>query len=292
MKRTRKTEHPIAAAQRIGEQFHRWQGAGLKKAVRLVMRNPAPESWRVDYYRLGTTGRVVATKTFKTRDGASNTAKRDVDRGWIWDDDATVDVGSAVVREGGSKRNPAGWQQAEASATVRRATQTGTLADRQAAHAALAKVAARRRPSPLPNPAKDAGAKAYRAAVLASRKASERRYNLPAGSSRAAVTTANARWKSAAEERDRLGGELPAAVRAAVDAELAALANPSRNPAIRHDLFEFDRRGFASFCSRATRAEVADALRQVEAQIATMAPGTSARAGAYSVRDALGNWLR
>jgi hypothetical protein len=33
----RKREHPIAAAQRLGEQFHRWQGAGLRKAVRLVM---------------------------------------------------------------------------------------------------------------------------------------------------------------------------------------------------------------------------------------------------------------
>ena len=73
-------------------------------------------------------------------------------------------------------------------------------------------------------------AKAYKAAVLASRKASERRFNLPAGSSRAAVTTANARWKSAAEERDRLGRELSDDVRRAVDAELSAIPNPRRNP--------------------------------------------------------------
>lgn len=42
MKRTRKIEHPIAAARRLGEQFHAWQGAGLRKAVGvLTRRNPA-----------------------------------------------------------------------------------------------------------------------------------------------------------------------------------------------------------------------------------------------------------
>lgn len=80
-----------------------------------------------------------------------------------------------------------------------------------------------RRPMPARNPRPDADAKAYKAAVLASRKAAERRRNLPPGSSRAAVTTANARWASAAEYRDRLGQELPAGVRAKVDAEIREL---------------------------------------------------------------------
>jgi len=39
-------------------------------------------------------------------------------------------------------------------------------------------------------------------------KASARRRDLPAGSSRAKVTTANARWSTAAEERDRIWGAL------------------------------------------------------------------------------------
>ena len=46
--------------------------------------------------------------------------------------------------------------------------------------------------------------RAYLAAYRASVKAAKARADLPAGSSRARVTTANARWKSAAEERDRL----------------------------------------------------------------------------------------
>jgi len=257
MKR-RKTEHPIVAAQRLGEQFHRWQGAGLKKAIRLVMPRRNPDT-TLHFTDLGDLYRAAVRATEQS-DALDRENQARVDAGGM-PDKAAITAQTNLIAElkawvdgqdwfaynGEAKpllrwptdapwfrrrvaRNPAGWQHAEASATVRRATQTGTLADRQAAHAALAKVAARRRPSPLPNPAKDAGAKAYRAAVLASRKASERRYNLPAGSSRAAVTTANARWRSAAEERDRLGSELPAAVRAAVDAELA-LSNPRRNPA-------------------------------------------------------------
>lgn len=39
-------------------------------------------------------------------------------------------------------------------------------------------------------------------------KASEARQSLPAGSSRARVTSANARWSSAAEERDRVWQQL------------------------------------------------------------------------------------
>jgi hypothetical protein len=102
-----------------------------------------------------------------------------------------------------------------------------------------AEMAAIQNPSPArrnPTVGDARAVKAYKAAVLASRKASDRRFNLPAGSSRAAVTTANARWKSAAEERDRLGRELSDDVRRAVDAEMAAIQNPSparRNPSPR-----------------------------------------------------------
>lgn len=39
-------------------------------------------------------------------------------------------------------------------------------------------------------------------------KASEARQKLPAGSSRARVTSVNARWASAAEERDRVRQQL------------------------------------------------------------------------------------
>lgn len=44
----------------------------------------------------------------------------------------------------------------------------------------------------------------YKSATIQSAKASAAREALPAGSSRAKVTTANARWARAAEERDRL----------------------------------------------------------------------------------------
>jgi len=42
------------------------------------------------------------------------------------------------------------------------------------------------------------------------RKASEARAALPPGSTRARVTTANARWARAAEERDRVAAQLTA----------------------------------------------------------------------------------
>lgn len=44
----------------------------------------------------------------------------------------------------------------------------------------------------------------YKAASVQSAKASAAREALPAGSSRAKVTTANAKWARAAEERERL----------------------------------------------------------------------------------------
>jgi len=44
----------------------------------------------------------------------------------------------------------------------------------------------------------------YLAADRKSKAASDRRANLEPGSSRAAITTANARWATAAEYRDRL----------------------------------------------------------------------------------------
>lgn len=46
--------------------------------------------------------------------------------------------------------------------------------------------------------------KALKAAEAKSKKLSEARMRLPAGTSRAQVTTANARWARAAEERERL----------------------------------------------------------------------------------------
>jgi len=51
-----------------------------------------------------------------------------------------------------------------------------------------------------------------RAAEQKSLAASDRRRALPPGTSRSRVTTANARWISAAEERDRLRRELAAAL--------------------------------------------------------------------------------
>ena len=49
-------------------------------------------------------------------------------------------------------------------------------------------------------------------AQAASLKAAEDRGNLPAGSSRARVTTANARWRTLAEYRDRVQADLNAAL--------------------------------------------------------------------------------
>lgn len=53
--------------------------------------------------------------------------------------------------------------------------------------------------------------KALAAAQRKSMKAAEARARLPAGATRARVTTANARWARAAEERDRIERELRAA---------------------------------------------------------------------------------
>ena len=64
-------------------------------------------------------------------------------------------------------------------------------------------------------------AREYRSACMASHKASRARADLPIGSSRAKVTSANARWRCAAEERDRLAELLPVDVRAVVDAAVA-----------------------------------------------------------------------
>lgn len=63
---------------------------------------------------------------------------------------------------------------------------------------------------------------AYVRAADASHRASEARRALPPGSSRARVTSANARWKSQAEERDRLGRELPADFTSAVQSALGS----------------------------------------------------------------------
>lgn len=46
-------------------------------------------------------------------------------------------------------------------------------------------------------------------------KWAERRHALPAGSSRARVTTANANWARAAEHRDRIADQLDKAIAAA-----------------------------------------------------------------------------
>jgi len=60
-------------------------------------------------------------------------------------------------------------------------------------------------------------AKLYAQAVEQSERASDVRAALPIGSSRARVTTANARWMSAAENRDRIMNSL---VKAMADAGL------------------------------------------------------------------------
>lgn len=62
---------------------------------------------------------------------------------------------------------------------------------------------------------------AYIRACEASTKAGNARRNLPAGTSRARVTSANARWSNAAEHRDRLGADLLPDTRAAIQRELA-----------------------------------------------------------------------
>jgi hypothetical protein len=54
--------------------------------------------------------------------------------------------------------------------------------------------------------------KALAKAQAASTKASEARAALPAGSTRARVTSANARWMRCAEERDRIQAELDKAI--------------------------------------------------------------------------------
>lgn len=70
----------------------------------------------------------------------------------------------------------------------------------------------------------------YIRAVEASERASEARRALPPGSSRAKVTTANARWISAAEERDRLAAELLPETVTAIQREMnrTSPATPAR----------------------------------------------------------------
>lgn len=67
----------------------------------------------------------------------------------------------------------------------------------------------------------DALVRALDAAQKASTKASDARSALPAGSSRARVTTANARWMRASEHRDRCEAALRAALASACIPELA-----------------------------------------------------------------------
>lgn len=64
-------------------------------------------------------------------------------------------------------------------------------------------------------------ARDYLAAYRASEKAAKARAALPIGSSRARVTTANKRWMSAAEHRDRLESQLSPADLAEVQKRLA-----------------------------------------------------------------------
>lgn len=61
-----------------------------------------------------------------------------------------------------------------------------------------------------------AAVREYILAAKASERASVARRDLPPGSSRAKVTTANARWSSAAEHRDRLWNGLTDEERAEV----------------------------------------------------------------------------
>lgn len=60
----------------------------------------------------------------------------------------------------------------------------------------------------------------YLDAMRASQRAADARAALPLGSSRAKVTTANARWSRAAEERARLWAALTVEQRDQVDALL------------------------------------------------------------------------
>lgn len=62
---------------------------------------------------------------------------------------------------------------------------------------------------------------AYIRAAAASRKASEVRRNLPPGSSRARITSANATWASHAEERARLAADLPVDFVRSIDLNLS-----------------------------------------------------------------------
>ncbi len=67
---------------------------------------------------------------------------------------------------------------------------------------------------------------AYLAAHDAAAKACDARASLPAGSPRARVTSANARWASAAEERDRRAAALPDYL---ADALVKALTRAEQN---------------------------------------------------------------
>ena len=76
-----------------------------------------------------------------------------------------------------------------------------------------------------------AATKFYRQMARRAAKASEARYSLPPGTSRARVTTANARWMSYAEARDRAAKDLAFMVDgvegAVADAARAALKEPT-----------------------------------------------------------------
>ena len=193
MKRTRKTEHPIAAAQRLGEQFHRWQGAGLRKAVRLVMRrNPTPprgfaEPGFSGWYVVGPDDRQVGGPWTYERSGNAYGLATDLNNMSAHTGPYRVvylaEVAPVAPKRMGdrrAKRNPAGWRHTEASVAVRRATRTGTLTDRQAAHTALARLSQTRKVSHLPNPRRRNPADPIATKVTALRRAIRtlRRYPL------------------------------------------------------------------------------------------------------------------
>lgn len=104
------------------------------------------------------------------------------------------------------------------------------------------------------------------AAQARSTKTSEARLALPAGSSRARVTTANARWMRASEDRDRREAALRAALERTNVPELAEMR-------------------------RAASAQI-DAAYWAFTRQARAVPPSVAVPGAYALRSAIDNVIR
>ncbi len=119
------------------------------------------------------------------------------------------------------------------------------------------------------------------ASQKASAAAADARSRLPPGSSRARVTTANARWARAAEHRDRCAKAVHDEIAAMEDAELIEQTNRAEAKlALARQVFGFDPTSGSNIAKLAVALAVRDALiREVATRAALVTIPSSGLCG-------------